>query len=344
MADLVADRSQRRVLTREMLRVSGLKVSFGLPPNLVCVVHGVDLEIAEGEILGLVGESGSGKSVSCLAIMRLLAYLTQVEGRVEFEGTNLLAIDTDSMVRLRGRKIAMIFQDATSALNPVKTIGWQICEAIRINGVAPDSRRPRSDAWVEQEALRLLKEVGMPDPDVRLGEYPHQLSGGMNQRALIAMMLAGNPRLLIADEPTTALDVTIQAQTLRLLRVLRERRGMSIILITHDLGVVAETCDRVAVMYCGRIVEMGSVEAVFRTPRHPYTIGLLNSRPRIDREIGELQPIEGIVPSPMALPRGCSFAPRCSRALDRCREQIPSLEPDASGHAFACFHPVGRQV
>lgn len=321
-----------------MFRVSGLRVSFGRSPNLVRVVHGVDLEVGRAEILGLVGESGSGKTVSCLAVMRLLGAPSRIEGRIEFDGEDLLALDEAAMVRVRGRKIAMIFQDATSALNPVKSIGWQISEAIRVNS-GGNGLRLFGDSQTRSEALRLLKEVGLPDPELRLGEYPHQLSGGMNQRALIAMMLAGNASLLIADEPTTALDVTIQAQILRLLRSLRERRGMSIILITHDLGVVAETCDRVAVMYCGRIVEEGTVKHVFRAPRHPYTAGLLSSRPRIDRMVFDLRPIEGILPSPHALPPGCSFAPRCPRASEECDEAVPRLETDAAGRRFACFHP-----
>jgi oligopeptide/dipeptide ABC transporter ATP-binding protein len=237
----------------------------------------------------------------------------------------------------------MIFQDAMGSLNPVQTIGKQLREALRLDAALANGAT-MNDERSKTETIRLLGEVGIPEPSERLREYPHQLSGGMNQRALIAMMLARNPSLLIADEPTTALDVTIQAQILRLLRDLREHRGMSIILVTHDLGVVAETCDRVAVMYCGRVVETGTVDEVFKAPRHPYTTGLLNSRPRIDREVKALQPIEGVVPSPSAMPSGCTFRPRCPRATEACGHAEPGFELDAVGHGFACFHPMTDSV
>ena len=303
------------------------------------VVHGVDLEVGDGEILGLVGESGSGKSLTCLSIMQLLGPNAVLKGRIEFNGHDLLQLDEAGITRMRGREIAMIFQDAMGSLNPVQTIGKQLREALLLDAAPADgdaSNRQRS----KTEAIRLLGEVGIPEPAQRLREYPHQLSGGMNQRALIAMMLARNPSLLIADEPTTALDVTIQAQILRLLRDLREHRGMSIILVTHDLGVVAETCDRVSVMYCGRVVETGTVDEVFKAPRHPYTMGLLNSRPRIDREVKALQPIEGVVPSPLAMPPGCAFEPRCPRATEVCGREQPGFELDSMGHGFMCFHPA----
>ena len=322
-----------------MLRIRDLTVSFGIPPVLLHAVRGVDLEVGNGEILGLVGESGSGKSLTCLSIMRLLDPNAVLKGRIEFKGQDILQLDEPGMTRMRGREIAMIFQDAMGSLNPVQTIGKQIREALRLDpasagGSASNGRRTKS------EAIRLLREVGIPEPGQRLREYPHQLSGGMNQRALIAMMLAGNPSLLIADEPTTALDVTIQAQILRLLRDLRDQRGMSIILVTHDLGVVAETCDRVAVMYCGRVVETGTVDEVFTAPRHPYTRGLLNSRPRIDREVKTLEPIEGVVPSLAAMPSGCAFQPRCPRATEECGRTQPGFELDAVGHGYECFHPL----
>lgn len=322
-----------------MLRICDLTVSFGIPPTLLQVVRGVDLEIGKAEILGLVGESGSGKSLTCLSIMQLLGPNAVLKGRIEFKGQDLLQLDEAGITRLRGREIAMIFQDAMGSLNPVQTIGKQLREALRLDAALADATT-LGDKRSKTESIRLLAEVGMPDPRRRLREYPHQLSGGMNQRALIAMMLARNPSLLIADEPTTALDVTIQAQILRLLRDLRDRRGMSIILVTHDLGVVAETCDRVAVMYCGRIVETGTVDEVFKAPRHPYTLGLLNSRPRIDREVNALQPIEGVVPSPFAMPSGCTFRPRCPRATEACSRAQPSFELDAVGHGFTCFHPL----
>ena len=321
-----------------MLQIQDLTVSFGVPPTLLDVVRGVDLEIGDGEILGLVGESGSGKSLTCLSIMQLLGPNAVLKGRIEFEGQDLLQLDEAGITRMRGRQIAMIFQDAMGSLNPVQTIGKQLREALQLDAALVDGAtldRERS----KSESIRLLSEVGIPEPGERLREYPHQLSGGMNQRALIAMMLARNPSLLIADEPTTALDVTIQAQILRLLRDLRDHRGMSIILVTHDLGVVAETCDRVAVMYCGRVVETGTVDEVFKAPRHPYTVGLLNSRPRIDREVKELQPIEGVVPSPFAMPSGCAFGPRCPRATEACSRAQPGFELDTMGHGFMCFHP-----
>ncbi len=322
-----------------MLRICDLTVSFGIPPTLLHVVRGVDLEIGEGEILGLVGESGSGKSLTCLSIMQLLGPNAVLKGRIEFNGQDLLELDEAGITRMRGREIAMIFQDAMGSLNPVQTIGKQLREALRLDAALADGAT-MNDERSKTETIRLLGEVGIPEPSERLREYPHQLSGGMNQRALIAMMLARNPSLLIADEPTTALDVTIQAQILRLLRDLRDHRGMSIILVTHDLGVVAETCDRVAVMYCGRVVETGTVGEVFKAPRHPYTTGLLNSRPRIDREVKALQPIEGVVPSPSAMPSGCTFRPRCPRATEACGHAEPSFELDAAGHGFACFHPM----
>ena len=321
-----------------MLRINDLTVSFGFPPTLLHVVRGVDLEIGNAEILGLVGESGSGKSLTCLSIMQLLGPNAVLKGRIEFKGQDLLQLDEAGITRMRGREIAMIFQDAMGSLNPVQTIGKQLREALRLDA-APGDGATLNGERSKTEAIRLLGEVGIPEPSQRLREYPHQLSGGMNQRALIAMMLARNPSLLIADEPTTALDVTIQAQILRLLRDLRDHRGMSIILVTHDLGVVAETCDRVAVMYCGRVVETGTVEEVFRAPRHPYTIGLLKSRPRIDREVKELQPIEGVVPSPSAMPSGCAFRPRCPRAAEVCSRAQPNFEIDTMGHGLMCFHP-----
>ena len=320
-----------------MLRVSNLTVSFGPPGERIPIVQGVDFQLERGRILGIVGESGSGKSVTCLALMKLLGKTATVGGTAELDGENLLALDEPAMVKARGHKIAMIFQDPAAALNPVRSIGWQLGEAIglnRSNGV------PQSGEGARDRAIQLLRDVGMPDPERRLKEYPHQLSGGMNQRALIAMMLARSPKLLIADEPTTALDVTIQAQILRLLLDLRERLSMTIMLISHDLGVIAETCDQVAVMYCGRIVEMGSASELFARPRHPYTVGLLNSRPRIDQQISTLKPIEGVVPSPYALPPGCAFAPRCSRSVSACKVAAPPLDERGAGHRVACFNPA----
>jgi peptide/nickel transport system ATP-binding protein len=320
-----------------MLQVSDLTVSFGPPGDRVPIVRGVDFRVERGRILGIVGESGSGKSVSCLALMKLLGKSATVGGKAELDGDDLLAMDEQAVVKARGARIAMIFQDPAAALNPVKSIGWQLAEAI---GLDRSSGAPQSRQALRSRAVRLLRDVGMPDPERRLREYPHQLSGGMNQRALIAMMLARAPKLLIADEPTTALDVTIQAQILRLLTDLRDRLGMAIILISHNLGVIAEICDEVAVMYCGRVVEICAAPELFGRPLHPYTVGLLNSRPRIDKRISMLRPIEGMVPPPRALPPGCAFSPRCARATAVCREAPPILAEHGRGHRVACFNPA----
>jgi peptide/nickel transport system ATP-binding protein/oligopeptide transport system ATP-binding protein len=320
-----------------VLRVSNLTVSFGSPDGRIPIVQGVDFELERGRILGIVGESGSGKSVTCLALMQLLGKSATVGGRAELDGEDLLGLDEPAIVKARGHKVAMIFQDPAAALNPVRSIGWQLNEALWLNR-SHGAAEPRESN--RGRAIQLLRDVGMPDPERRLKEYPHQLSGGMNQRALIAMMLARSPKLLIADEPTTALDVTIQAQILRLLLDLRDRLGMTIILISHDLGVIAETCDQVAVMYCGRIVEIAPAPELFARSRHPYTIGLLGSRPRIDQSVSTLRPIEGIVPSPFALPPGCAFSPRCSRAVASCSAAPPPLSEYRPGHHVACFNPA----
>ena len=320
-----------------ILKLIDLKVGFGPSPSRAPpVVHGIDFSVEVGEIMGLVGESGSGKGVSCLAALKLAGPHAHVTGKVQFDGKELLSMPEQDMAKVRGRELAMIFQDPMSSLNPVQTLRSQMFEAIRLNNSA-FSHASRAD--FEAETIRLLEEVGIPEPKSRLSAYPHQLSGGMSQRAMIAMMLAGSPALLIADEPTTALDVTIQAQILRLLRGLCDKRGMAIILITHDLAVVAETCDRIAVMYCGRIVESGDIATVFDSPTHPYTHGLLNSRPRLDQGDFCLTPIGGIVPSPYELPDGCSFAPRCFRASERCTISVPPLEL-IDGRGAACFHPI----
>lgn len=318
-----------------LLQIKNLTVGFTGAHDEKPVVRGVDLEVSPGEIMGLVGESGSGKSVTCFAAVRLLGERGWAEGEVILDGKNLLEVSEPEIVAVRGREIAMIFQDAQSSLNPVQTIGRQLVEALMLRrdmeGSKPEIYR--------KEAVKLLKEVGIPDPERRLGEYPHQLSGGQNQRVMIAIMLAGNPRLLIADEPTTALDVTIQAQILRLLKKIRDERKMAIILVTHDLGVVAETCDRVAVMYGGRVMEYGDVADVLVRPNHPYTFGLLRSKPRIDMKVKKLETIEGVVPAPENLPPGCPFYERCFSRQKRCGEEIPSKQTEGNRHYF-CFNPV----
>jgi peptide/nickel transport system ATP-binding protein len=295
------------------------------------VVHGVSFDLAPGATLGLVGESGCGKSVTCMAALGLLGPRAVVRGSVTLDGEELVGAPVAQLDRVRGGRVAMIFQDPMSSLNPVHSVGRQIRESLKLH-------RGLDGAAAEAEAKRLLDRVGIPSAGQRMKEYPHQLSGGMNQRAMIAIALAGEPEVLIADEPTTALDVTIQAQILDLLSDIRAETGMAIVLISHDLGVIAETCDEVAVMYCGRIVEQAPVEQLFAGPRHPYTLGLLGSLPRLETEIGALTPIAGVVPEPSALPLGCAFAPRCGGATTLCQAQGPRLIA-AGGQKVACHHP-----
>jgi peptide/nickel transport system ATP-binding protein len=283
-------------------------------------------------VLGIVGESGCGKSVSSLALVKLLPGNSRTLGEVAFDGKSLLELGARELDRIRGHDIAFIFQDPGASMNPVHTIGRQIRESLRMH-------RGLTHHEAEREALRLLERVGIPDARRRLAAYPHQLSGGMNQRAMIAMALACRPRLLIADEPTTALDVTIQAQIIVLLQELQAELGMSMILITHDLGVVAELADRVAVMYAGLIVEEADVRTLFRSPSHPYTLGLLASMPRIDRTVDTLHAIDGTVPSPRDLPPGCAFEPRCGYADGACRHTPPALTALGVDRSAACFHP-----
>jgi len=321
-----------------LLQVEDLTVQFnrkGVAP--FTAVDKVSFEVAPGQTVGLVGESGCGKSVTSLAIMRLLPKRgTTITGRVDFEGTDLLSLPLEEMRDRRGRDLAMIFQDPLSSLNPVVPIGIQVTEVLeRHRGMR------RSAAMVE--ARELLDSVGIPDPSRRLKEYPHQLSGGMRQRALIAMALACRPRLMIADEPTTALDVTIQAQILALLKTLVVEHGTALIMITHDLGVVAGLVDQVNVLYGGRVVERADRHELFASPRHPYTHGLLESIPRLDAGPGErLTPILGSVSDNIPWAGGCAFAPRCSREIDTCRQVSPVLEPLSSrvDHLLRCHNPV----
>ncbi len=316
-----------------LLEVRGLTTSFATESGTLTAVDGVDLELAPGRTLGLVGESGCGKSVTALSIMGLVSSPPGriAGGEVIFEGTDLLKLGAAAMRDIRGDRISMIFQEPMTSLNPAFTIGDQIVEGIL-------RHRPIGHEEAKHQAIEMLRHVRMPLPERRFDEHPHKLSGGMRQRAMIAMALALKPRLLIADEPTTALDVTIQAQILELMRVLRDETGAAIILITHDLGVVAELAQDVAVMYAGRIVERAPVDALFSEPQHPYTIGLLGSIPRLHREVERLPAIEGQVPNPMTPPPGCRFAPRCPFATEKCRREEPPLREIAPAHWARCWY------
>jgi peptide/nickel transport system ATP-binding protein len=330
-----ARRPKRQRGEKPLLEVSGLYTSFHTRDGVVRAVDGIDFHVDRGEIMGLVGESGCGKSVTSLSIMRLIAKPGRIEaGTVVFDGTDLLKISNEEMRHYRGERISMIFQQPTSSLNPVWDVGTQIEEVLRIH------RGMRGKA-AEARALDLLKMVGIPDPKRRLDSYPHEMSGGMAQRIMIAMALACEPELLIADEPTTALDVTIQAQILDLMRNLRDETGTAIILITHDLGVVAEMCDRVAVMYAGEIVEQTDVVSLFRNPLHPYTRGLIGSIPVVGDLREELAVIPGNVPNLIDLPAGCRFAPRCLARIDEnienAFEDHPALLPVTPGHDVRCW-------
>jgi peptide/nickel transport system ATP-binding protein/oligopeptide transport system ATP-binding protein len=306
----------------------------------IAAVDGVDLEVPRGRTLGIVGESGCGKSMLSLSVMRLVPPPGRIAaGRVLFEGRDLLTLPMPEMRDIRGSRVAMIFQEPMTSLNPVHTVGWQITEAMR----AHDKRA--SDRELRDRAIEALKRVRIPSPERRFDDYPHQLSGGMRQRVMIAMALACRPALLIADEPTTALDVTVQAQILDLLRDLQAETGMSIILITHDLGVVAEMADEVAVMYAGRVAERAAATEIFASPQHPYTLGLLGSIPRLDEDRERLLAIEGAVPPPFALPQGCRFHPRCPFAIEACTRAPPALEAVAERHLVACIRaPVEQAV
>jgi peptide/nickel transport system ATP-binding protein len=319
-----------------VLSVEDLGVAFTTDAGRVDVVGGVTFDVREGETLGVVGESGCGKSVTALAVMALLPQPAGrvTAGRIRFDGVDLTALDPGARARFRGRRMSMIFQEPMTALNPVQRVGAQLTEAIAISNPSASAAERR------RRALELLDEVGIPAATQRLEEYPHQLSGGMRQRVLIAIALACTPRLLIADEPTTALDVTIQAQILELLARLKRERGMAVLFITHDLGVIAEIADRVVVMYGGRVVERGGVEALFAAPRHPYSRGLLDSMPRLDRTPrSRLPTIPGVVPALDAMPSGCRFRNRCPRADAACASAEPEFALDADGgRGVACFH------
>jgi peptide/nickel transport system ATP-binding protein len=309
-----------------LVSITQLAVAFdGVP-----VLHGVDLTVRKGEAIGLVGESGSGKSVTWLAALGLLPAKAKVTGSVRLDGDEILGAPGAVLDQMRGRRVAMIFQDPASALNPVLTIRKQLCETLALH------RGLRGNA-ATAEARRLLDLVGIPDAIRRLSAYPHEFSGGQVQRIMIAMALAGQPDLLIADEPTTALDATIQAQILDLLAQIRREYGMAMVLISHDLGVVAENCDRVCVMYAGRIVEQAPAALLFGDPRHPYAQGLIDALPPLDGARRRLRAIPGTVPDPRAMPDGCAFAPRCSFAVDDCQRAVPLLAPQGEERAVACI-------
>ena len=308
-----------------LLNVRNLQTHFPTRAGLVRAVNDVSFHIDEGELLGLVGESGCGKSITALSVMRLIAPPGKIAaGSIEFKGEELTTATDERMREIRGNDIAMIFQDPMTSLNPVYTVGEQIAEALRLH-----RKLNKKDAW--DAAIAAMKEVSIPSPERRVSDYPHQLSGGMRQRVMIAMALACDPELLIADEPTTALDVTIQAQILELLNELRRSRKLAVLLITHDLGVVAEVADRVSVMYTGKVVEEASVGQLFAEPKHPYTQGLLRSVPKLSaheiEKVARLQTIEGTVPSPTDLPPGCHFGPRCSVRMPECSNgEIPLID------------------
>jgi peptide/nickel transport system ATP-binding protein len=324
----------------DLLTIEGLRTTFRTQNGEIAAVDGVDLSVAKGRTLGIVGESGCGKSILSLSVMRLVPPPGRIAaGRISFDGRNLLDLSPGEMRGLRGNRIAMIFQEPMTSLNPVFTAGDQITEAMRAHD------RAASSADLRARAIAALSRVRIPAPERRFDEYPHQMSGGMRQRVMIAMALACAPDLLIADEPTTALDVTVQAQILDLLRDLQQETGMAIILITHDLGIVAEMADEVAVMYSGRVVERAPGPAIFDDPQHPYTLGLLGSIPKIEEQRDRLLAIEGTVPPPFDLPSGCRFHPRCVFADAACTAQDPPLRQLNDTHRVACLHaPVEALV
>ena len=325
-----------------LLDVRDLKTYFYTAAGVVRAVDGMTYTVRPGETVALVGESGCGKSVSALSVMRLVSAPAGriIGGQVLFQGRDLLALGEESIRRIRGREIAMIFQEPMTSLNPVLSIGRQLTEPLEIHLAMPPEQ-------ARQRAVELLSTVGIPDPERRLRQYPHQFSGGMRQRMMIAMALACDPALVLADEPTTALDVTIQAQILDLMQDLSRARGIALVLITHNLGVVARYADRVNVMYAGKLVEQGSARDVYGDPRHPYTLGLLRSVPRLDEpRKATLHPIDGQPPDLTRLPPGCAFAPRCQYAVTRCQTEVPPLMPVAADHLSACWvaAQLGREA
>jgi oligopeptide/dipeptide ABC transporter ATP-binding protein len=314
-----------------LLTVSGLKTYFHTEDGIVPAIDGVDFEVRRGETLAIVGESGSGKSVTSLSVMRLISAPGRIiEGDIQFDGESLIDKSAAEMRKIRGNEISMIFQEPMTSLNPVFRVGDQIAESLILH-------QEMNKKQALKEVIRLLGIVGIPEAERRIQQYPHELSGGMRQRVMIAMALACNPKLLIADEPTTALDVTIQNQIVQLLKELKKKTQTSIILITHDLGVVAEIADRVVVMYAGQVIEQSDVYNIFEHPKHPYTIGLLESMPSYKKRTGKLKTIEGTVPNPLHLPNGCRFAPRCEFAADLCRAENPPLIPTGDNEVVRCW-------
>ena len=325
---------------KDTLRVDSLSTSFRTERGILKAVDGVSFTVGKGEILGLVGESGCGKSVTSQSILRLYdeKYTAKYEGHIYLDGTDLLALSPKEMRKMRGSRISMIFQDALSSLNPVFTVGDQICEPLMIH-------QGLSRRQAMEKAVELLKLVNIPAPERRVQQYPHELSGGMRQRVMIAIALACSPELIVADEPTTALDVTVQAQIMDLIKELNQKLGMSVMLITHDLGVVAETCDRVAVMYLGQIVEQADKYTIFDDPRHPYTWGLIHSIPQLDGDRTKpLYSVEGMVPLLNQVPQGCCrFAERCPKAAAHCRSAMPELQEATPGHWVRCWMCAGEE-
>ena len=321
-----------------VIEVNGLQTYFYTDEGVVKAVDGLSYRVRKGEFVGLVGESGCGKSVSAMSVLRLIPHPPGliVGGEILFQGEDLLKVDEARMRDIRGNRIAMVFQEPTTSLNPVLTVGRQISESIELH-------RNADKATALAESVKLLELVGIPDPERRIKDYPFQFSGGMQQRVMIAMALSCSPELLIADEPTTSLDVTVQAQLLEIIADLREQLDMAGIIITHNLGLVARYVDRVNVMYAGKLVESGTTDAIFAEPKHPYTIGLMASVPRLDspRRVAP-RVIEGLPPNLAHLPDGCSFSPRCSYTMDRCREEEPQLEPVSEGHHRSCFYDASK--
>lgn len=319
---------------KELLRIEDLEIRYETDDGIVYALNGVSLHVDEGETLGLVGETGAGKTTLAKGILRLIQTPPGkiVNGKVYFDGKDILAMSDHDLHQVRGNAISMVFQDPMTSLNPVMTVGEQIEEVIAVHS------SNLSKEEIRERAIAMLKRVGISAD--RIDEYPHQFSGGMKQRVIIAIALACNPKLLLADEPTTALDVTIQAQVLDMIRKLKTEMNTAMILISHDLGVVAQTCDRVAIIYAGRIVETGNLRDIYKNPKHPYTIGLLDSIPSLTKDVKRLKPIKGLMPDPTALPPGCPFAPRCNYATAACSEAVPELADRGNGHLVRCIMDI----